>query len=292
MSRLHDMMEELERQRRRGNFRGVENIAKLEMKEHELEKNTPYYNFYRGLLWDLYGFPHEAMMYFDNAPLTEDRDMYYVYKFRGVVRLEQGEFREAREAFEQAISTADDRADIVSAMNGLANAHLGTGAPGRALEIYREALDIATDAGLDELAETTLANIGVACVNRGDYEGSLKYFEDAMELAKAIGDDRGMRICLNNLAGALNDMGKHEEALEAFRDALHYAGKADDKYGLRVIYSNMGYTYRKMGDAHRALEYYTLALGTAQQINDRQGEALAKYWIMALQKGEEKAAAS
>ncbi len=292
MSRLHDMMEELERQRRRGNFRGAENIAKLEMKNYELEGNTPYYNFYRGLLWYLYDFPHEAMMYFNNAPLTEDKDMYYVDKFKGVVSLENGQFDHARESFESALAQAGDPADIASAMNALGNTFLRMGQPDRSLELYREALDISMNAGLDELSETTLANMGVARLNRGDYEGSIKYFEDALRLAKALNDDRGMRICLNNLAGAFNNMGKHRDALEIYNDALHYAGKADDKYGLRVIYANIGYTYRLMGDVHHAMEYYTLALGTAQQINDREGEALAKYWIMSLQKDEERAAAS
>jgi tetratricopeptide (TPR) repeat protein len=291
MSRLHDMMEELERQRRRGNFHGAENIARLEMKNYELEGNTPYYNFYRGLLWYLYDFPHEAMMYFDNALLTENKDMYYVHKFRGVVSLENGEYNRARESFETALGQADDPADIASAMNALGNTFLRMGQPDRSLELYREALDISMNAGLDELSETALANMGVARVNRGDNKGSIKYFEDALQLAKALDDDRGMRICLNNLASAFNNMGKHKDALAIYNDALHYAGKAEDKYGLRVIYANIGYTYRLMGDVHHALEYYTLALGTAQQINDREGEALAKYWIMSLQKGEEKASA-
>jgi tetratricopeptide (TPR) repeat protein len=292
MSRLHDMMGELENQRRKGNFHGAENIAKLEMKNYELEKNTPYYNFYRGLLWYLYDFPHEAMMYFDSSLLTEDRDMYYVHKFRGVVHLENGEYEEARHSFEEALANADDYADIVSAMNGLGNTHLRMGVPDRALEIFREALEISMDADLDELTETTLTNIGAALVNKGDNKAAIPYFEDAMLVAKAIDDHRGMRICLNNLASTFNNMGKHKEALELFNDALHYAKKAEDKFGLRVIYNNMGYTYRMMGDIHHAMEYYTLALGTAQQINDREGEALAKYWIMALQKSEEKAAAS
>ncbi|MGA9141340.1 MAG: tetratricopeptide repeat protein [Methanocella sp.] len=291
MSRLHDMMEELERQRRRGNFHGAENIAKLEMKNYELEGNTPYYNFYRGLLWYLYDIPHEAMMHFDNALLTEDNDMYYVHKFKGVVSLENGDFTKAKEFFEAALAQAGDPADIASAMNALGNTFLRMGQPDRSLELYREALDISMNAGLDELSETTLANMGVARVNRGDHQGSIKYFEDALQLAKALDDDRGMRICLNNLASAFNNMGKHKDALAIYNDALHYAGKAEDKYGLRVIYANIGYTYRMMGDVHHALEYYTLALGTAQQINDREGEALAKYWIMSLQKGEEKAAA-
>jgi len=292
MSRLHDMMDELEEQRRKGNFRGAENIAKLEMKSYELAGNTPYFNFYRGLLWYLYDFRQEAMAYFNNALLTEDRDMYFVHKFRGVVHLENGDYPLARASFEEALGATEDRADIVSAMNGLANAYMRSGAPARAQEIYREALDIALDADLGELAETTLANIGVARVNQGDNEGALRHFEDALRLARALGDDRGTRICLNNLAGALNNMGKHEEALGLFDDALGYAGKAEDKYGLRVIYCNIGYTYRMLGDTSKALEYYTLALGAAQQINDREGEALAKYWIMVLQKGEERAAAS
>ncbi|OPY27614.1 MAG: photosystem I assembly protein Ycf3 [Methanocella sp. PtaU1.Bin125] len=292
MSRLHDMMEELERQRRRGNFRGAENIAKLEMKNYELEGNTPYYNFYRGVLWYLYDFPHEAMMHFDNALLTEDRDMYYVHKFKGVVSLESGEFERARDSFEKALAEASDPADIASAMNALANTYLRMGQPDRSLDLYREALRVSMNANLDELSETILANIGVAHVNKGDHEGSIRYFEDAMLLAKALNDDRGMRICLNNMASAFNNMGKHEDALAVYNDALHYAGRADDRYGLRVIYTNIGYTYRMMGDVHHALEYYTLALGTAQQINDREGEALAKYWITTLQKGEEQAAAS
>lgn len=292
MSRLHDMMDELEEQRRKGNFRGAENIAKLEMKHYELEKNTPYYNFYRGLLWYLYDFPHEAMMYFNNALLTEDRDMYFVHKYKGVVNLENGEYESACDNFEAALGMVSDYADVVSVMNGLGNAHMRMGQTDRALEIYREALEIALDKDLDALTETTLVNIGVAYVNKGDNEAAIPYFEDAMQIAKAIGDDRGMRISLNNLASVLNNMGKHDEALELFNDALHYATKSGDKYGIRVACTNIGYTYRLMGDTRRALEYYTLALGTAQQINDREGEALAKYWIMSLQKGEERAAAS
>ena len=292
MSRLHDMMDDFEEQRRKGNFRGTENIAKLEMKNYELEKNTPYYNFWRGILWYLYDFPHEAMMYFNNSLLTEGRDMYFVHKFKGVVDLENSEYQAAREAFEAALGQVSDYADIVSVMNGLGNTHLRMGQVDRALEIYREAVDIALDYDLDTLTETTLVNIGVAYVNKGDSEAAIPYFEDALQIAKAIDDDRGMRICLNNLASAFNNLGRHEEALELFHNALHYATKTDDKYGIRVTCTNIGYTYRMMGDVHRALEYYTLALGTAQQINDREGEALAKYWIMSLKKGEEQAAAS
>lgn len=283
MSRLHEMMEEIERQRRRGNFHGAENLVKLEMKNAELEGNIPYYHFYRGLLWYFYDFPHEAMMYFDNSPLTGDRDMFYVHKFKGVVSLESGQLDKAREFFDDAMGEAEDKQDIVSIMNCLGNTYLRKGSPDRALEQYREALDISLDAGMDEWSEMALSNIGVAHVNMGDYKGSIRFFEDAMRLAKTIDDVRGIRISLNNLASALNNMGQRKEAAEMLTDALHYAAKADDSYGLRVIYSNLGYTYRMLGDVSKAMEYYTLALGTAQQINDRQGEGIAKYWITSLQ---------
>jgi tetratricopeptide (TPR) repeat protein len=288
MSRLHEMMEEIERQRRRGNFGGAENLARLELKNAELEGNEPYYHFYRGLLWYFYDFPHEAMMYFNNALLTEDRDMFYVHKFKGVVSLESGDLDGARRFFEEAMAEASDRQDVVSIMNCLGNTYLKQGQPDRALQLYREALETSLDAGLDEWSEMTMSNIGVAHVQAGDYKGSVKFFEDALGLAKAIGDSRGIRICLNNTASALNNMGKREEAAAVLKEALRYAKDAEDKYGLRVVYSNLGYTYRMLGDVHRALEYYTLALGTAQQINDRQGEAISKYWISSLQEGRKR----
>lgn len=291
MSRLHEMMDEIERQRRKGNFSGAENLAKLEMKEYELQGNTPYYNFYRGFLWYLYDFPFDAMVHFNNSLLTEGKDMFYVHKFKGIVNLENGKYDEAIAAFEAAMRLVSTEADTISILNSLGNAYLRTGNTRRALELYSEALQLSYDHGLDEWTQISLSNVGVAHIHMGDYTGSLKFFEDALELAIALNDARGERICLNNLAGALNNMGQREDALELFAEALKKASQIGDKYGIRVAYTNLGYTYRLLDDLDKAMEYYKKALDQAKDIGDRPGETMAQYWINSLQEGQKRFAA-
>lgn len=282
------MMDEIERQRRRGNFSGAENLAKLEMKEYELQGNTPYYNFYRGFLWYLYDFPFDAMVHFNNSVLAENKDMFYVHKFKGIVNLENGKYDEALECFEAAMGLTSTEADTISIMNSLGNTYLRTGNAQRALELYGEALQLSYDAGLDEWTETTLSNVGVAHINLGDNKGSLKFFEDALELAIELGDTRGERICLNNLAGAFNNMRKYEDAMELFNDTLKKASQIGDKYGMRVAYSNIGYTYRLLDKPDKAIEFYKKALDLAGQIGDRPGENMAQYWLNSLQEGRKR----
>ncbi|HMK46192.1 MAG TPA: tetratricopeptide repeat protein [Methanocella sp.] len=282
------MMDDIERQRRRGNFKGAENLAKLEMKEYELQEDMSYFNFYRGLLWYLHDYPHEALMCFNNALLTDDKDMFYTYKFKGVVYLENGRLEQAQDSFETAIGLAEEKSDIISILNCLGNTYLRTGNTQRALELYSEALEMSYNEGLDDWAQTSLTNVGVAHVNMGDYKGSMKFFEGALELAKAIGDPRGERICLNNIAGTFNNMGQHQEAMALFQDALKIAEQANDVYGIRVLYANIGYTHRLIGNMDLSLEYYNRALETAQQIGDHTGEAIARYWINSLQEGKKR----
>ncbi len=47
---LKELMEEVERQRRRGNFKGSENLLRLEQKRAMLDGDDPYYHFFGGLL--------------------------------------------------------------------------------------------------------------------------------------------------------------------------------------------------------------------------------------------------
>lgn len=288
MSRLHEMMDEIEHQRRRGNFKGAENLAKLELKEYELQGNTQYYNFYRGFLWYLYGFPFDAMTHFHNSVLAEGKDMFYVSKFKGIVNLENGKYDDALECFDEALNLTSNEADVISILNSLGNTYLRLGNTRRTLELYAEALDLSYAAGLDEWTSTTLANVGVAHVNQGDYKGSLKFFEDALELSKATGDSRGVRILLNNLGGVFNNMGQRSEALELFEEALSKAREIDDQYGARIACTNLGYTYRLLDKPDKALDYYRQALDIAQKIGDHPGETMAQYWINSLEEGQKR----
>jgi tetratricopeptide (TPR) repeat protein len=282
---LKEMMEEIERLRRRGNFRGSENLLRIEQKRAELEGNDPYYHFLGGLLLYYFNFAKDAYLNFNNALLTEDHDGFYVDKYKGIICMDKGKYDRALEYFNKALETARIAGDgdwITAMLNAIGNVYTRLGKYDDALESYSAALKGALDAGNKEWIGTGLCNVGVTHSNMGDYKGSIKYFEDSYALARELDDKRGRRVCLNNLGSAYNNMGQHDEALKLFEEARKYAEEIDDKYGLRIVYNNLGFTYRTTGRLKEALQSYELALTIARQIGDDQGASVAKYWILAI----------
>ena len=174
MSGLREMMGEIELQRRRGNFKGSENLIKLEMKQAETENNDPYFHFYGGLLLYYFNRLKDAILNLNNALLTQDHDMFYVEKYKGIVHLDMGEHEQARDHLEKAMAIAKKANDtdwITSIETCMGNMHTRTGQFKQALEMYRKALDTAVNSKNEEWIETAACNVGVAHSNLGDYAG-------------------------------------------------------------------------------------------------------------------------
>jgi tetratricopeptide (TPR) repeat protein len=171
---LKDMMEEIERQRRLGNFKGSENLLRIEQKRAELEGNDPYYHFLGGLLLYYFNFTKDAYLNLNNAILTEDHDGYYVDKYKGVICMDKGRYDRALEYFNKALKTAQaagDRAWIAAMLNSIGNVYTRLGKYDEALKSYSTALNTAMDTGNKEWIGTSLCNVGVTHSNMGDYKG-------------------------------------------------------------------------------------------------------------------------
>ncbi len=188
------MIEEIERQRRRGNFKGSENLLRIEQKRAELEGNDPYYHFLGGVLMYYYNFKKDAYLNFINALLTEDHDEFYVEKYKGIICMDMGKYDRALGLLNNALKIAQTEGDrnwIASVLNIIGSLHVKTGKYEQALESYTTALKTSLASGNKEWAEISLCNVGVVHSNMGDYKGSLKFFEDSYALAKEIDDPRG-----------------------------------------------------------------------------------------------------
>ena len=88
----------------------------------------------------------------------------------------------------------------------------------RALELAREALAIAEDAGDQELAASCLNTIGLARVHAGD-AGGIEELERSVQLAEAAGSAFHLHTGLNNLANSLWQVGRLEEGSIRIREA-------------------------------------------------------------------------
>src|SRR5438132_4284336 len=88
----------------------------------------------------------------------------------------------------------------------------------RALELAREALTIAEEAGDDELAARCLNTIGLARVHAGD-AGGIEDLERSVDRAEVAGSGFDMHTGLNNLANSLWQIGRLEEGSARIHEA-------------------------------------------------------------------------
>jgi class 3 adenylate cyclase/tetratricopeptide (TPR) repeat protein len=88
----------------------------------------------------------------------------------------------------------------------------------RALELAREALAIAEEAGDDELAARCLNTIGLARVHAGD-AGGIEDLERSVDRAEVAGSGFDMHTGLNNLANSLWQVGRLEEGSARIHEA-------------------------------------------------------------------------
>jgi len=88
----------------------------------------------------------------------------------------------------------------------------------RALELAREALTIAEEAGDEELAARCLNTIGLARVHAGD-AGGIEDLERSVDRAEVAGSGFDMHTGLNNLANSLWQVGRLEEGSARIHEA-------------------------------------------------------------------------
>ena len=97
----------------------------------------------------------------------------------------------------------------------------------RALELAREALTVAEEAGDDALAARSLNTIGLARVHSGD-AGGIDDLEQCVKRAEVAGSALDLTTGLNNLANCLWQVGRLEEGSAR----IHEARALCERYGL------------------------------------------------------------
>jgi CHAT domain-containing protein/tetratricopeptide (TPR) repeat protein len=195
---------------------------------------------------------------------------------QGVQQVELGQFRQALQAYEQALviyrdlKSQDGEARALSNI-GLVNVSLGDystalGYHEQALVIYRDLKDRDGEA-------RALNNIGSVNYFLGDYRAALGDYDQSLAIARDIKDPVREALTLmfiGNANDSLGDygatLGYYEQALAIYRDLKDRAGEA---FTLRGI----GNANQALGDSRAALGYYEQALVIYRDLKDRAGEA-------------------
>jgi predicted ATPase/Tfp pilus assembly protein PilF len=139
----------------------------------------------------------------------------------GEVEQSAGHFERARELIEEAIPglrAADEDRWVISAMNHLGTAYLGSGDAARARALFEETLSIARGSGNERATEIVTSNLGFLAVLEGRYDEARALLEEAHDLGR--GRPGTATVALQNLAllGVLQ--GDFDGARQRLRECL------------------------------------------------------------------------
>jgi class 3 adenylate cyclase len=122
----------------------------------------------------------------------------------------------------------------------------------RALELAREALTIAEEAGDEELAASCLNTIGLARVHAGD-AGGIEDLEQSVARAEAAGSAFHLHTGLNNLANSLWQVGRLEEGSARIREARALCERYGFASGLEWNDAELVYDSSFRGDLEQTI---------------------------------------
>jgi tetratricopeptide (TPR) repeat protein len=132
----------------------------------------------------------------------------------------------AYEHLERAVSLVEDvptSAAKALVLSEVSRYHMLGDRRSDAIEVGRQAFEMATVLGLDEVRSHALDNIGAARTSLGD-SGGLRDLEQSIEIANRIGSFESLRG-YNNLFASYVTLGKLDPAAEALRAGLEVANR-------------------------------------------------------------------
>lgn len=175
---------------------------------------------------------------------------------------EMGDLRGAMPRFEQALKLAIEREDFKAQSRCLAGeglAYLEEGDTDKTLRCLNEALELSRRTN-DRRAESCwLGNLGNVYLKLGRIVEAKNLCSEALEIARAQGDGRSVAAHLDSMGDCFSQNGEHQQALDHYKLALAEAMKVCDRLGERVYRANHGKALMELGRSDEALQELSAA---------------------------------
>jgi tetratricopeptide (TPR) repeat protein len=184
----------------------------------------------------------------------------------------------AVECYRQAIDIAHETEDQIgkgNALGGLGNTYTSLGQDGLAIEYYKQCLFHLYNLSDGRGAGRTLTNLGNIYANRGESRHAVEFYRQALEVAREMRDRRGEAIALCNLGNEEADSGENLVAARHYQQALSLMRETDDLRGQAATLTGLGNTHSALDEHTQAFEYYRKALQISREVGDSDGEGVA-----------------
>ena len=200
-----------------------------------------------------------------------------VMRARGTILMQVGNFRDAVDAFAEAMviyRRLGVRRMEAATLGSLGMVSVGLGEYEEALGYYKRALAIDQEIGNRVALGAKLANIGQACLDLGDFERAERYLRKAIEIHEALSERSTSAGALITLGQVYLRRGEPEKARVELDRGLAIAVESSNRYQeiRALIYLALAHLLQPGGEAG-GLELARSATRLAQAAHVPQGQA-------------------
>ncbi len=237
----------------------LENLALLEQARNNLTVAAANY-VEAALLWTGYDEERAALAHYNS----------------GVVYINQSQYAQALTATRKALTTWQDREDLLHqgwALNNIGLIYANLLDYDAAIDHYRQAL--AVYALVDDPVETvrTLNNLGIVYAAASSFAQSLDVFTEAVDLYAALDDQWGEANAWISLGYAYRNLNNYAAAQAAYEQSLALWTTLESVSGEAIAYSGLGDVYTARAAYRQALIHYQEARQRWQDLGYSQQEA-------------------
>ncbi|HLO00968.1 MAG TPA: tetratricopeptide repeat protein [Pyrinomonadaceae bacterium] len=172
----------------------------------------------------------------------------------------------------QIYRNAHDRSSEAATLNNIGLVYDSLGQRQKALDSFDQALLVLRNIADRSGEAVVLGNIGLVYSSLGDPEHALEFYNQALPILKAEGNHAGEASVLNNIGRIYDSLSNRQKALELYNQALALWKSGGSVAGEASTLTNIGSAYDALGEGEKALEYYRQALLLLKQTGDRSGE--------------------
>jgi tetratricopeptide (TPR) repeat protein len=196
----------------------------------------------------------------------------------GHIYWQQGQYQQAADHLQQALTLAreiGDRVGETGALHNLGIVYQRQGHYQQAADHLQQALTLAREIG-DRVGETNaLLNLGIVDRRQGHYQQAADHYQQALALAREIGDRHGEANALDNLGAIHQRQGHYRQAADHHQQALALFRGIGDRHGEANTLLGLGTVHRRQGHYRPAADHHQQALTLFREMGDKHGEACA-----------------
>lgn len=154
----------------------------------------------------------------------------------------------------------------------------------KAIELHKEALEIATEANNIEFKISSLNYLGVVYRRTSSIRTAMDFNQQALELAEAVknpseGIKRSINVSLNSIGNLYLTLKQYDLAISYFERSMKLEAELNNVLGLAINSQNIGKCQEEMGMLDKALENYNTSLSYNENINNTMGLVICKNSI-------------